>query len=71
MYFKNSFCSRLEVLERQVYVEDKYRMTADILSKQIKIWEGDRLVHKAIGYREAKVWIREQELKNKKIKKDA
>ena len=52
-------------------MEDKYRMTADILSKQIKIWEGDRLVHKAIGYREAKVWIRDQELKNKKIKKDA
>lgn len=49
----------------------KYRMTADVITKEFKIWDGDEIVHKCIGYADAKKWIREQEAKNNTKKKGA
>ena len=48
-----------------------YRMTADVITKEIKIWDGDKIVHRCIGYRDAKIWIREQMNRNIKKKKGA
>lgn len=47
-----------------------YKLTADVITKEIKIWNGNEVVHKAIGYKDAKKWIREQNenCKNRKKK---
>lgn len=47
---------------------EKYKMTANIITKEIKIWEDGKIVHRCIGYGDAKKWITEQEV-NKKINK--
>lgn len=44
---------------------NKYKMTADIITKEFKIWDGDKIVHRCIGYADAKKWIREQTEKKK------
>ena len=48
----------------------RYGMKADVMTGEVKIIDKDtdKIVKKGLDYREAKKWIREHELSNKKKK---